>query len=188
MSVSVKDTGWKNIAQLVAKLAQEKVEVVAGVLEGPPRAPVGPAQNVPVRDRETGRMKKRPPKPEPLTNVQLAIVHEFGTDTLPERSFIRASYAKGQPLYEKMAGDILKKCLESQGKKRPKDLLPALGMKMASDIKNYIVTSQVRPVQSPATAKRKAAKGSAQASAPTTLVDTGQLLKSVTWLVRGETK
>ena len=48
-----------------------------------------------------------------LSNVELATIHEFGTSTVPERSFIRSAYAANRKTYLGMLRDVVKRMLET---------------------------------------------------------------------------
>jgi len=111
---------------------------------------------------------------EPLTNAELALVHEFGTDKVPERSFIRAAFDANHERYfanmKKLVGAVIDKKLT---------LRRAIGLvssQMASDMRGLIRSGAgIPPPNAPATVERKGS------SRP--LVDSGQLLGSISHAV-----
>jgi hypothetical protein len=156
--VKERDRGWKALTEMLKRMAKAGHYAKAGVME---------------------RTAQRPDAD--LTNVELAVIHEFGTDTVPERSFIRAPYEANRPEYERQAAVAIAALLESQGKLQPKDVLAPIAMKMASDMQAYILDGKVQPPDAPATLERKAKKGSQSGQEPVTLVDSSKLLHSITW-------
>jgi len=121
-----------------------------------------------------GKSSDRTPGPgeasAPLSNVDIAVAQEFGTETIPQRSFIRAAFDENQAKYVDhlrllVRGVYDRKLTVSQA-------LGLLGLEAASDIRNLIrAGSGIPPPNAPATI---AAKGSSH-----TLIDTGQLAGAV---------
>lgn len=116
-----------------------------------------------------------------VTNVDLAIIHEFGSPAanIPERSFVRSTFTKHRQEYsaelKKLAGSLAK----GDARKTAENILGLVGAKMAADMKNTIADG-LSPANAPDVYARKLAKGTA-AGLPKPLVDTGQLLNSITW-------
>lgn len=111
-----------------------------------------------------------------LSNVELAVIHEFGAPKagIPERSFVRASFELHRPEYLLM----LKRFITSALLRRETlvKALSVIGQAMASDMKKLITTEGGHPVPlAPATVARKGS------SVP--LLDTGQLVNSITYVV-----
>jgi len=105
------------------------------------------------------------------TVAQYATWNEFGTETIPERSFLRSTVDENKTKYFGM----LEKAL---GKKKEEDLdkaLAILGEVAASDVRAKIVNGPFVP-NSPATI---AAKGSSKP-----LIDTGTMRNAVSYEVR----
>ena len=105
--------------------------------------------------------------------AEIAAYHEFGTSTIPERSFLRATFfghaAEGlRVMCEKLSKAIV------EGKMDEPRALGLLGTWAAAEVKKTIRAS-IAPELAAATI---AAKGS---SLP--LVDTGQLINSITYVV-----
>jgi hypothetical protein len=119
---------------------------------------------------------------EVMTNVVLAAIHEFGTEHVPERSFIRSTFdAKREEYLE-----LLRKLIPAvyDGKTTISNVLNIMGMKMKSDMKNAILEgSGIPPPLAPSTVKAKQRKGSWRKTpakdAPRPLVDTGRLVAAI---------
>lgn len=123
---------------------------------------------------------------EAVTNVDLALIHEFGAPSagIPERSFIRSTFEKKKSELATQAKGLVRSIYE--GHETPGKALGKLGAKLAADIKKAVVAG-IAPPTSPETTARKEAKtykGAAKGS-PVPLIDTGQLLSSITWVVEG---
>lgn len=105
-----------------------------------------------------------------VTNALKAAVNEFGTDTIPERSFLRSTMAENRQTY---LGNIAKIAQSAiQGKRTPEKGMGLLGLKAQNDIKARI-TSIATPANAASTIKRK------KSSNP--LIDTGEMRESVRW-------
>ncbi len=108
--------------------------------------------------------------------AEIAAFHEFGTSTVPERSFLRATfYGHAAGELRTMVGKLTKAVFA--GRMDEAQALGLLGTWAAARVKQTI-RNGIAPALEPATIK---AKGS---SLP--LVDTGQLINSITHVV--ETK
>jgi hypothetical protein len=136
----------------------------------------------------------------PASNLEVAIYNEFGAPEagVPERSFLRASFLKHKPEYVQHLETLLKQAVE---KGYPiKKGLGIIGLKATSDVKAFITQGeQVPPPNAPATVRQKVERGrwkiekdhresgtpvaeleAAAAANVRTLVDTGQLVNSLT--------
>ena len=117
------------------------------------------------------------PKKERPSNATLASIHEFGLGNVPARPFIRPPFDKNRKQYLEILSTAYEKFLKGSGDRQNfLRVLGFIGQKMASDIKNYV--TQGTGVPPPLSPKTIAAKGSSRP-----LVDTGQLLNSVTYQV-----
>lgn len=105
-----------------------------------------------------------------VTNALKAAVNEFGTDTIPERSFLRSTMAANRRAYMENIAKIAQSAI--QGKRTPKKGMGLLGLKAQNDIKSRI-TSISTPANSAATIKRK------KSSNP--LINNGDMRESVRW-------
>ena len=120
---------------------------------------------------------------EVLDNVTLAVIHEFGAPSvgIPSRPFMRSAFDRNEGKYEQQLRLLVRGIYE--GKTSERQALGLMGLAMATDIKLGITSGTgIAPADSPATIRRKLAKGNGK-GAPRTLVDTGQLLGSVSWAV-----
>jgi hypothetical protein len=144
---------WKGLR---AKLeAAEKAHVKVGIL-----ASKGGASQ---HDAESG-----------LTVCQVAAFNEYGTKTIPERPFLRSTFAKKDAELGRLTGRLAKNLVE--GKMSLARALDVLGLWGATAVKKTITTGKgVPPPNAASTIK---AKGSSR-----TLVDTGRLLGAVSWEV-----
>ena len=109
---------------------------------------------------------------------ELAIVaaaHEFGTATIPERSWLRATFEEQRDEIQKELGKILG--LISNGKLDPSAGLQAAGELIASRARAKI--TQGDHLEPPLQSATVARKGSSRP-----LVDTGQLVQSIAAKVR----
>lgn len=185
MSVTIKDIdrGFKRLKKTVEEFkgGRGRVHVKVGVL--------GKS-----KEREGGK----------VSNVDLAMIHEFGAPEagIPERPFIRGSYDKHEAEY----GEFLKKGLTQvfAGKMSAKQALGLVGAKAASDVKAYVTSGpQIPPPNSERVWLEKMNKGADKLysrnakrkkpiegpfmpkKTPRTLVDSGQMVNSVTWQVVG---
>ena len=106
-----------------------------------------------------------------LTNGELALIHEFGTadGRIPSRSFMRAPFDANKSRYIEMLRKLLKAVYE--GKATVPQVLGIVAMKMASD-QQAAIRAGIPP---PLKLKTIARKGSSKP-----LIDTGQLIRSIT--------
>jgi len=172
-SVRSKDHGWADFQSMIEDIRKQQYSVKVGVLDD-------------------GR-KGSAVRAGGLTNAQIAAVHEFGAPSvnIPERSFIRSTFAKNQKGYITDLGNALKKVFEKRF--TVDQAFNAIGAKMATDIKKAVtVGPEIPPPNTPVVLKRKMAKGtkhkknSSTFGEVRTLIDTGRMIASVSWaLVKG---
>lgn len=106
-----------------------------------------------------------------VTNAELAAIHEFGTEDIPERSFLRATfYGTRNAELRALTARLCKLVLE--GKMNVKRAIGIIGAWGARAVKAEIVAGIDPPLQE-ATIERKGSS--------TPLIDTGQLLGAITW-------
>lgn len=110
--------------------------------------------------------------PDGTDLLNVAFWNEFGIG-VPERPFIRAGVRANLDSINELAGELVKKV--NSGDISIETAAETLGIKAASDVKNYIVELS-SPPNSPATIRAK------KSSNP--LVDTGLLNQSITHDVR----
>lgn len=111
-----------------------------------------------------------------ISMVELAAIHEFGAPNanIPERSFIRRTFHEKRKDLAKLTRELARK-VYSRERLPIKDALDTLGAWGAAQVKNTITGEPIPPPLQPKTIERK---GSTRP-----LVDTGQLLNSITWEV-----
>lgn len=144
------DHGWNRIMQEVAKLRGNRGGVRVGIL---------------------GDDQER--------NVIVGMAQEFGTATIPERSFIRSTIGMMRDKYFGIMGRGWARVLE--GKATVYQVLDTLGVVAANDIKTRVTTGEhIPPPLAPETIARKGS------SRP--LVDTAQMINSVSHEVVGAPK
>lgn len=116
------------------------------------------------------------------TNAMIGTVHEFGSSSqnIPERSFIRSTIKtqrdKIAKLIIKTQDDVINNNL---------DIETGLG-RLGAIVKDMIqrtILKGIAPPPSPETLRRRAKKGGGGPKEKS-LIDTGQLLASITWDVR----
>ncbi len=107
-----------------------------------------------------------------LTVATIGFAHEFGTSTIPERSFIRATTKEKRGEIIKLQAKLLKKV--QSGEMKVDQALGLIGSFVAGLISKKIVDIK-SPPNSPKTIKEKGSSNP--------LVDTGQLKNSITWEV-----
>ncbi len=119
-----------------------------------------------------------------ITNPQLAAVHEFGypEGNIPERPFMGPSFDKQREKYrEQMRALILRAGSDAAAMERG---LGRIGVGMVSDIRDFIVGgASVGRDNSDEVKRRKAKNSSGTKWGIRTLVDTGQMVRSISWVV-----
>lgn len=109
---------------------------------------------------------------EPISNIALARIHEYGTPTIPERSFIRSTLFEQKPAIVELIKELKTKIYS--GKMTVDKALDIIGLQVQTLIRGKINDGDFQwPPLSP---KTIAKKGSDKP-----LIDTGQLLKSITY-------
>jgi len=138
------------MARLIAQMRRNGAVVHAGVPADKPRDGGGPS------------------------NLDVALLNEFGTSTIPERSFIRSTFDEQRPRIEAALRKLGQLAMR-QGSKHDA-LLVAYGQFLVGLIRKKI-TDGVPPPNAQSTIDRKGS------SKP--LVDTGQLRKAITsWVTK----
>ena len=108
----------------------------------------------------------------PKTVGAVAVYNEFGTEKIPERSFVRWTADNRRPKWQTLSEHLRKPVI--MGQAPVKKALGLMGAVIQGDMQARI-SSNVPPPNSPATIARKG-KGS---DSTTTLIDTGQMRASV---------
>lgn len=99
--------------------------------------------------------------------IDIGFAHEFGTSTIPERSFLRSTLVgtkrKYKPFIKKLVKAVTRKEIS------PKNAMGLLGERLSGDVKEKITDIKTPPL--------KVREGNP-------LVDTGQLRQSITYVTR----
>ena len=148
MSVRVRDRGWNAIIKASKKLNGRKVAV--GVVGAD-------------ADRDRGG----------VTNADLAVIHEYGTDRIPARSFLGGTMAATRKDLDRFIASRKRKV--EDGELSVDQALEQIGMRHAADIQEFIADG-IDPPNAPRTIELKGS------SKP--LIDSGQLRQSITHDVR----
>lgn len=106
--------------------------------------------------------------------IERATHNEFGTENIPERSFIRAGYDHNRKYIETQTEKLTEKVIE--GVITPQTACELLGESMKGRIQKYAIALK----QPPNGPKTIMAKGSSNP-----LVDTGQMVQSIAYKVNG---
>lgn len=104
--------------------------------------------------------------------VTVASANEFGTDDIPERSFLRSTMIKNERLNYQRLSEVKK--LVAENKFDAEDLLKKVGLAVVADVQKTITEGGV-----PYVPNAEATIESKGSSSP--LIDTGQLRQSITF-------
>lgn len=121
------------------------------------------------------RHKDEAGEPTPITVAELAVIHEFGTATIPARSFIRAPVDRLRPVAMTMIRRLAERV--RRGEMTQEQAAEWLGSWAAG-----VLSDGVRkglPVEPLAEATKRRRRG--KVAIP--LFDTGQLASAITWEV-----
>lgn len=108
--------------------------------------------------------------------AEVALWTEFGTKTSPERSWLRSAIDENQSKIESWRDEMIDHIVNDGW--TVEKALEAMGFRIAELVRNKI-KSNVPPSLAASTVQAKAARG----VAPNTLIDTGLMLRSVTYKV-----
>jgi len=100
--------------------------------------------------------------------------HEFGTENVPQRSFMRSTMKKNKKRYEALATKLAVAIVK--GKRTTEDAMNYLGDEMASDIKATIGRN-IAPALQPETLASKKRKGYARPGIA--LMATGEMIATI---------
>ncbi len=110
-----------------------------------------------------------------LSNAVLARIHEYGTETIPARSFIRAPLRLNQQRYKKLGAELMKRYVSGEVKDLQLAIMP-LGYAMLSDIQAALQRG-ISPVLKDATVASKRRHGYPRPDVA--LYATGSLFNSI---------
>lgn len=111
----------------------------------------------------------------------VAAVHEFGSDTVDERPFLRPTVNENQELISELLSDGVAEVIESGG-----DIdtaLDAVGLRISGLVKEKIESIE-SPTLSPKTVAARKKRTGRTSTKP--LIDTGAMLQAVTYVVTAE--
>lgn len=104
------------------------------------------------------------------TVAEAAVFNEYGTPTIPERSFMRSNLREKLKQYRIALAKIAKSAIDKPV--TAKTNMGKLGQMAANDIQNKIVSLRTPPNAESTIAKKKTTNP---------LIDTGQLVNSIKW-------
>jgi hypothetical protein len=135
-------------------------------------------------DNNAGKASdKRKGEPTGKTNIEIGAIHEFGTDDIPQRSFIRSTWEDEKRNIDKVALRLIKRNINKGGdpKNRIEDGLKSLGVWFVGKIKKKFRNNDWPALKNPSSRRRgKQKKGFiGPPRAPKPLIDTGQLRASI---------
>lgn len=148
MSVKDTDKGWDAFKAEMAQLAGSTIRV--GVL---------------------GNDAKSKTPGDDATLAEIATFNEFGTSTIPARSFMRSTFDENG-YYAPFTTKVLKSVVA--GRTSAANALQIVGLKIQSDVQKKIVALK-SPPNAPATIAKKGSSNP--------LIDTGRLRQSITYEV-----
>lgn len=109
-----------------------------------------------------------------VTNAELAMIHEFGSGRVPERSFLRKPFDDNRVKYESRLASYARRVYA--GAMKVERAVGLVAAEMSSDVRKYIANGPgVPPPNAPSTIAKKGS------SRP--LVDTAQMKNAITWAV-----
>ena len=109
-----------------------------------------------------------------MSVADIGLIHEFGTDKVPERSFIRSTFDANLPKYDRLLTNLERAVYA--GRSAVNGALDLLGSTMASDMKARI-RAGIAPALAALTVARKTALG--RRDPALALVDTRQLINAL---------
>ncbi len=155
MSVKVedKDRGYNELVKKIEGM--DRLAILVGVFE---------------------REGAQPHGDDAFTVLDVAAVHEFGTDTVPQRSFIRAWFDENIEKAREALRRLMVQAL--QGKLTPEQCIERFGLWVQGEIQKRMAQG-IPPPLAESTIEQKGS------SVP--LIDTGQMRSSVTFKVEKKT-
>ena len=159
-----KDKGWHRLQELAKRLAANDVHVRVGVLD----------------DGRAGSEDRGG-----ITTGQLAVAMEFGTASIPARSWVGLTFDRSRAEVQADMRTLLGHIVD--GKITVDKALNVLGAKYSAAVKNTVTQGeQIQPPNAPSTIARKLAKTRKGASnAVRTLIDRARMVGAVTWATFG---
>lgn len=113
---------------------------------------------------------------EELTTLQVAAFHEFGTDRIPQRSWLVAGIAENEDRIAALMKRLARSVIANRSRLDPRRALDLLGLEITQLIQARIRAGIAPPLADVTIAR----KGSS-----TPLIDTGQLIQSIRHRITG---
>lgn len=110
-----------------------------------------------------------------LTNTEIATIHEYGTDNIPERSMIRSTTKENKQKYNETIEKLGKQIITPSSKMTVEKGLGIIGQMVLTDVRNKFTNNDWPALKDPT-------RGGKQ-SAGKPLLDTAQLRNSATYVV-----
>lgn len=133
-----------------------------------------PKGSVNYPSKPTKRKQKPGHEYKPTSVIEAALRNEFGTNFIPERSFLRSTILQKEEEYRHRAADIVKKALQNKDYQIEKNV-GLLGQLVEKDVKQKI-TDTYTPPNAEETKKRKGSEHP--------LIDSGLMRQSVRNIVK----
>ena len=121
---------------------------------------------------KVGLPKNALPYPDGTSVIDVGLYNEFGTSTIPERSWLRTSIRKNLAKYKRISRQNLRKIL--RGSLTTEKALNQLGAIAAGDVKENITAIRKPPNKAATIRKKKSGNP---------LIDTGHMRSQVTYEV-----
>jgi hypothetical protein len=151
------DRGYGALVQRVFGMAAKRARVDVGILDGDrPHSGGGGEDSV----------------DHAVSILQVAIWNEFGTATIPERSFIRAWFDENEGKLRQELAVLMRSVLE--GKRTREQILELVGQRAVAQIQARIAAG-IAPENAPSTVEKKGSS--------TPLINTGALRSAVSYRV-----
>jgi hypothetical protein len=144
VKISDVDRGYKDLVTRIFGLSASKISIEVGILEDEPHGD------------------------DAISMIELGTIHEFGTATIPERSFIRAWFDEQEPELRTKFAELMKSVVE--GKRSKEDILELMGLYCVGQMQARMAAG-IEPGNAPSTIARKGSS--------TPLIDTGVLRSSI---------
>lgn len=169
MSDEVDTSTWERIQKAVASLAEKQVRV--GII----------GSKAAEEHKETKGSGDADGDGPGLTNVEIAIIHEFGTSLvwlhpIPARPFVSGAMKQAKAIAELEQLNAKAAAAVMSGKMTAETALGLIGAWGKGTVQDYVTKQDIPPPLAPATIE---AKGSTKP-----LVDTGQLVGAVDWEIK----
>lgn len=172
-SLRIVDRGWKRLLAAARQLEVDRgVYAKAGIIG------------------TKAAEKHEDPEGTPLTNAQLAAIHEFGVPgRIPARPFILGTFLLHRAEYRAQLRKLVGTWYQRAANAGPMPLRQALGLlglKMESDMRKRVIQGAgIPPPNAPSTIRKKLKKGAwnrggaAGGQSPRPLVDTARMIGAV---------